>query len=460
MLPTLRAKTAALLVFSFSCYACYVYAKVLASRSTPALESRATPLVHVPAPQHNLAQYSPYFPVAAYQAPPETCNITQVHILQRHGARYPTSGAGAQIEAALAKLRTAKAYTDPRLAFLRNFTYDLGTNDLVAFGAAQSVDAGQEAFARYGHLVSGDHLPFVRASSSERVVLSATNWTAGFAAASKGEFAPVLSVILPESGNDTLDDNMCPAAGSSDPQTNAWLAVFAPRITEQLNAGAPGANVSDTDTFNLISLCPFETVAHGVRSQFCGLFESMDAFPGFEYSGDLNKYYGTGYGQPLGRVQGVGYVNELLARLTGTPVHDHTQTNQTLDASPATFPLDRSLYADFSHDNQMAAIYAALGLFPEPVPLDPTKPDPARAWWASRLVPFSARMVVEKLECVPGEDEAGRVGEHVRILVNDALQPLEFCGASADGLCALDAFVESQAYARSDGGGDWEKCFE
>ena len=69
------------------------------------------------------------------------------------------------------------------------------------------------------------------------------------------------------------------------------------------------------------------------------------------------------YGNPLGRVQGVGYVNELLARLTQTPVRDHTQTNRTLDGAPATFPLNRTLYADFSHDNQMAAIYAALGLF-------------------------------------------------------------------------------------------------
>jgi len=265
----------------------------------------------------------------------------------------------------------------------------------------------------------------------------------------------VLSVILSESGNDTLDDNMCPSAGSSDPQTNEWLAVFAPPITAQLNAGAPGANLTDADTFSVISMCPFESVAHENRSQFCDLFEGMDAFPGFEYSGDLNKYYGTGYGQPLGPVQGVGYVNELLARLTRTPVQDHTQTNSTLDSSPATFPLNRTLYADFSHDNQMAAIYAALGLFPERVPLDPTRPDPQRKWWASRLVPFSSRMVVEKLACADGT----RPGEHVRILVNDELQPLEFCGADADGLCSLEAFVASQAYARSDGGGDWEKCF-
>jgi hypothetical protein len=61
-------------------------------------------------------------------------------------------------------------------------------------------------------------------------------------------------------------------------------------------------------------------------------------------------------------------------------------------------------------------------------------------------------MVTERLEC-------GYVKEYVRILVNDELQPLKFCGAGGDGLCELGAFVESQAYARSDGAGDFEKCF-
>ena len=105
------------------------------------------------------------------------------------------------------------------------------------------------------------------------------------------------------------------------------------------------------------------------------------------------------YGQELGPVQGVGYVNELLARLTGSPVQDNTQTNRTLDASPDTFPLNRTLYIDFSHDNEMIAVYSAIGLFRQHRPLDPTKPDPARTWISSKLVPFSGRLVTERLEC-------------------------------------------------------------
>jgi hypothetical protein len=161
------------------------------------------------------------------------------------------------------------------------------------------------------------------------------------------------------------------------------------------------------------------------------------------------------YGQTLGRVQGVGYVNELLARLTGKPVRDHTQTNHTLDSSPTTFPLDRSIYIDFSHDNTMIAIYTALGLFQQPKHLDPGQPDPNRTWLVSKMVPFSGRMAVEKVQC-----RSGRTTEDfVRILVNDAVQPLlEFCQGK-HGLCELGDFVKSQGYARSDGDGDFEKCF-
>ena len=178
-------------------------------------------------------------------------------------------------------------------------------------------------------------------------------------------------------------------------------------------------------------------------------------------------------GNALGPVQGIGYVNELLARLTDSPVHDRTQHNASLP-----FPLHKKLYADFSHENLLVAVYAAMGLFnvtegdapnPKKIPKDWEQ----RVWRASRMVPFSARMVVERLECgrvrAEGKDvqpdsegaEKTTVTEtFVRVFVNDALQPLEFCGAKTrEGMCRLDAFVKSQAYARNDGYGDFEKCY-
>ncbi|KAF8187185.1 phytase [Pholiota molesta] len=412
-----------------------------------------------PSVQQSWAAYTPYFSVQPYTPPPSNCHITQVNILQRHGARFPTSGATTGILAAVTKLQSATNYSNPKLDFLRNYAYTLGKNgDLVPFGAFQSEEAGKTAYTRYSWLIFEENLPFVRASSSERVVDSATNWTLGFSIASNHVFNPKLSVILSENLNDTLDDSMCPNAGSSDPQTDIWTAIYGAPIADRLNRQAPGANLTAEDISNLIPLCPFESVANGMTSPFCAIFTPED-FAQFEYFGDLDKFYGTGYGQALGPIQGVGYVNELLARLTRRPVADRTQTNRTLDAARATFPLDRAVYADFSHDNQMAAVYAALGLFRQPRALDPTKPSPGRTWVTSRLTPFSARMVAERLHCTTGA-RGGKAEVFVRILVNDALQPLEFCGGDRRGLCTLDAFVESQAFARSNGAGDFEKCFE
>lgn len=93
---------------------------------------------------------------------------------------------------------------------------------------------------------------------------------------------------------------MCPSSGDSSNQTAQWLAVFASPIAARLNAAASGANLTADDVSSLISLCPFETLAKERHSAFCDLFaHEQDAFPGFAYSGDLDKYYGTGSVPPL-----------------------------------------------------------------------------------------------------------------------------------------------------------------
>ncbi|KAH9066440.1 phytase [Lactarius vividus] len=387
------------------------------------------------------AQYAPYIPVAKYVPPPPMCTISQVHVLQRHGTRWPTSNAAARCKSAVDKLKRVKDYEEDYLVFLKNFTWDLGENDLLPLGAKQSFDAGATAFDRYAHIVSNDNPPFVRAASSTRVVDSATNWTAA-----------TVDLILPESGNLTLDDNMCPNASGGDAESGRWLAIYAPPITRRLNLAAPGADLTNKDTYNLMP--PWR------RSPFCGLFTSEE-FRGFEYFGDVDKFYDNGHGGNLGRVRGVGYANELLARLTGKPVRDNTQTNRTLDASPETFPLDRTLYADFSHDNTMVSIYSALGLFRQYLlpgqKLNPGDPSSLRTWILSNMVPFGGRMVVERLECA--REVPLSAVTSIRILVNDAVQPLEFCDG-VGGLCELYSFVESQWYARHDGNGDFERCFD
>lgn len=53
----------------------------------------------------------------------------------------------------------------------------------------------------------------------------------------------------------------------------------------------------------------------------------------------------------MARAQGIGYIQELVARLTHTPIETHnSSTNSTLDDNPITFPLDHNLYVDATHE--------------------------------------------------------------------------------------------------------------
>jgi len=134
--------------------------------------------------------------------------------------------------------------------------------------------------------------------------------------------------------------------------------------------------------------------------------------------------------------------------------------NGTLLFSPETFPLDRATDVDFLHDNLIVDDFAAAVLFNQTNgPLDTTKITKGRTWIASEMVPFSGHMIVEKLSCsarplslvatrsrpmrwwnwTTGDDREDEE-ECVRMFVNDARQPLEFCGADEDDMCKLDEF--------------------
>ena len=210
---------------------------------------------------------------------------------------------------------------------------------------------------------------------------------------------------------------MCPAAANRKREVKTFLDIFAKPIAARLNSVAPGANLDPQDVYAIMHLCPFETVAKEALSPFCSMFSRGD-FQVYEYAWDVEKFYYTGYascpstaeiflivcryGGPLGAVQGVGYINELIGRLTNSPAHHGLQTNKTLLSSPETFSLNRKMYVDFSHDNLMVAVFAAMGLFKQPTrPLDATKITEDRTWIISKMVPFSGHMTVERLSCSP-----------------------------------------------------------
>lgn len=85
-----------------------------------------------------------------------------------------------------------------------------------------------------------------------------------------------------------------------------------------------------------------------------------------------------------------------MARLKNhTLGYSGSQINTTLDSSTETFPLNQSLYFDFSHDTNIASILTAFGLrqFADKLPADEYPGE--HEFTVSHLTPFGARLDIE-----------------------------------------------------------------
>lgn len=146
-------------------------------------------------------------------------------------------------------------------------------------------------------------------------------------------------------------------------------------------------------------LCAYETVALG-HSAFCKLF-TEEEWRGYEYRSSIYWWYAASFGSPVARAEGLGYLQELTARLTETPI---TQFNSSINSTyhdDTKFPLGYPLYADFTHDTTFAQLLPTMNLtsFAKagPPPLDHI-PD-NWPFIAAKFSPFGTNMQVQVLKC-------------------------------------------------------------
>ena len=201
------------------------------------------------------------------------------------------------------------------------------------------------------------------------------------------------------------------------------------------------------------SLCAYETVALGY-SAFCDLF-TYDEWQGYEYSVDINFAGNNGFQSPTGRAVGVGWAQELIARMQHHFVNSPagTQVNTTLSSMPETFPVDQTLNFDFSHDTNIFSDLVALGLtqFAQFLPTDRIVP---RDTVVSHLTPFGARIDIEVIQtpqpikadnCL--EYDEGGPTMYVHFLASQRTIPLgksyEQCGSLQNGWCEMSAFLNA-----------------
>ncbi|KAJ6452328.1 histidine phosphatase superfamily [Mycena vitilis] len=193
--------------------------------------------------------------------------------------------------------------------------------------------------------------------------------------------------------------------------------------------------------------CAYETVALGF-SAFCDLFTEAE-WEGYEYSVDLSFWYDNGPGNPAVAAQGIGWVQELVSRLTQTRMIESASTvNSTVVGSNVTFPLSQPIFADATHDTVISTIVVAMNF----TSLAATGPLPAthiprnRSYIVNQISPFGSNLVGQVLSCPASPLSSNDTAPtHLRWILNDAVVPLTGiagCGSNADGLCPFDTFVK------------------
>ncbi|KAJ9482516.1 hypothetical protein VN97_g10913 [Penicillium thymicola] len=423
----------------------------------------------------HMGNLSPYLPnpsgfgVKEYPLPSGS-NITQMHMVHRHGSRYPTSSSSvATLPDRIAELLGNGTRFTGNLAFLNSWEYQLGKEELTALGRQQLFDSGVLNWFNYGRLYDPSSPLIARTTTQVRMLQSAENFLNGF-------FGPnwtknvTLEVLIEQTGfkNPLAGDKACPnnnndrSAGGEWASTQ-WQEKYLKHATDRFRQSMTGnPNWTIADTYNAQTMCPYETVGLGY-SPFCSLF-TKDEWLGFEYSLDLSYHGGNGFASPTGRAVGVGYVEELIARLQHQypqPDEGFAAINETLDTSPTTFPLDQNLYLDFSHDTTIFSMLTALGLtqFGEFLPI--SRPPPNRELIISHIVPFAGRFNIEVIKAprpvlarrsgdpqVSSYESKGDETTYVHMLMNQRTIPLgrsiSECGDREDGWCELQTFIKIQ----------------
>jgi hypothetical protein len=252
-----------------------------------------------------------------------------------------------------------------------------------------------------------------------------------------------------------------------------YTALYSSHISRRLSKYTPKHfHLSVKDTYAMQLLCAYETQYIGV-SEFCSLF-TRNEWEGFENSLDIRFFYNHAFGNPTARAQGIGYVEELLARLQGRLINaSDSSVNSSLTDNEESFPLGMKFYADFTHDKMVLGTLTALSIdyFKHLPDLHKYPPNKDRLFRVSNLVPFTARLITEVIGCEPEHPKPEKhervryyasqygydtkAGKHrfVRMKLNGAVLPLSSvrggaCKGRADELCPFNKFVESQEKAR------------
>ncbi|KAK6464929.1 acid phosphatase, secreted [Scheffersomyces coipomensis] len=347
---------------------------------------------------------------------PHKCEVEQVHLLSRHGERYPSKGDGVQFEKIFKKFQDYPNQFKGDLEFLNEYQYFVTDpnnyeKETSPFNANSPFDGirdelrhGSTFRTKYGSLYNSNSRMPVFTTNSQRCYKTSEAFMKGFLGDDYNE-DDIDFVVISEDGDMGLN-SLTPryACSSLDSEINRsklnqYDRSFLNDILSRFQTDNPGLDLTPSEVNSLFFWCAFEINVKG-SSPFCNLFTNEE-FIRSSYSTDLGNYYTTGPGNSQSRVVGSEMIKATLKLL-----QDNNSENK--------------IWISFTHDTDMEMYLSCLGIIDpqQELPVDRIPfPNP---YSAAEMLPQGARIYVEKFKCNDNES-------YVRYIINDSVMPISNC---------------------------------
>lgn len=363
---------------------------------------------------------------------PDSCELTQVQVIARHGERYPTKKKGAKILETYYKLSNYTGSFNGSLSFF-NGDYEFFIQDTNNFeeettmantvnplnpytGEMDAKKHSQEFLEQYSVLLKDTPSFAMFTSNSKRC-----HDTAKFFIDGLGKDYNVSLQIIDEStksGYNTLTPRYaCSKFNESenDEYVDGFSHKYLSKLAKRLNDDNPGLNLTKSDASNLFDWCSYELNASGY-SGVCNIF-TTEELVNYSYQDDLESYYENGNGNSLGLVAGSVLFNASAELLR--------QSEE----------LDQKVWLSFTHDSDIVNYMAAVGLFDDGRKLNTSSvPFRDHVFRKSWIVPQGARVYTQQYSCSNQT--------YVRYIVNDVVIPIESCTSGPGFSCPSNDFFK------------------
>ncbi|KAL4937238.1 hypothetical protein BDV06DRAFT_216033 [Aspergillus oleicola] len=398
--------------------------------------------------------------------PPTGCQVDQVHMMARHGERYPTKSAGRRHLDLLHRIKEANVALNGSLFFLNNWTYftDTPSTDFDQLtrtgpysGTLGAFTTGTRLLTRYQHLLTKFKDTKLRfwASDCQRVIETARYFASGLLGYDWESSGKAELEIIPETFErraDTLTPGDTCLAYIADLENGhdkgmhmlaKFQATYAPGIAHRLiheQGNKALGFLTNAEVFSMQEMCGFETLVRG-SSPWCAVFTRED-WADFEYARDLVHYYRAGPGNKYSGAMGWLWLNATSGLLREEPGAG-------------------GLFFSFVHDGDISPFLDALDILKDPK-YDPVLPTTHRAtdrnWRTSTAMPMGGRVILERMTCQTTSNGASRHGASVRVNINDKIVPLPYCRSGPGFSCPLGEF---SAHVRRRGSevGEFEEVY-